>query len=63
LRDHVEIDEVAAEVIREAARRILADETGKITCASEAYRLVISTRRRGETRRRDLSPRHSRDEA
>jgi site-specific DNA recombinase len=38
--DHVEIDEVAAEVIREVARRILADETGKITCASEAYRLT-----------------------
>jgi hypothetical protein len=37
--DHVEIDEVAAEVIREVARRILADETGKITCASEAFRL------------------------
>jgi len=37
--DHVEIDPVAAEVIREAARRILADETGKITCATEAARL------------------------
>jgi site-specific DNA recombinase len=37
--DHVEIDPAAAEVIREAARRILADETGKITCATEAARL------------------------
>jgi hypothetical protein len=37
--DHVEIDEVAAEVIREVARRILADETGKITCNTEAARL------------------------
>jgi site-specific DNA recombinase len=37
--DHVEIDEVAAEVIREVARRILIDETGKITCATEAARL------------------------
>ncbi len=37
--DHVEIDEVAAEVIREVARRILVDETGKITCATEAARL------------------------
>ena len=37
--DHVEIDPVASEVIREVARRILADETGKITCATEAARL------------------------
>ncbi len=37
--DHVEIDPVAAEIIREVARRILADETGKITCATEAARL------------------------
>jgi site-specific DNA recombinase len=37
--DHVEIDDVAAEVIREVARRILADETGKVTCATEAARL------------------------
>ena len=37
--DHVEIDPVAAEVIREVARRILADETGKVTCATEAARL------------------------
>lgn len=29
--DHVAIDEVGAEVLREVARRILADETGKIT--------------------------------
>jgi site-specific DNA recombinase len=38
--DHVAIDPVAAEVIREVARRILADETGKITCATEAFRLT-----------------------
>ena len=38
--DHVEIDSVAAEIIREVARRILADETGKITCATEAARLT-----------------------
>jgi DNA invertase Pin-like site-specific DNA recombinase len=37
--DHVEVDDVAAEVIREVARRILADETGKVTCATEAARL------------------------
>jgi hypothetical protein len=37
--DHVEIDPVAAEVIREVARRILADETEKVTCATEAARL------------------------
>lgn len=38
--DHVEIDPVASEVIREVAQRILADETGKITCATEAARLT-----------------------
>jgi len=37
--DHVEIDDVAAEVIREVARRMLADETGKVTPATEAARL------------------------
>lgn len=37
--DHVEIDPVGSEVIREVARRILADETGKITCATESARL------------------------
>jgi site-specific DNA recombinase len=37
--DHVEIDPVAAEIIREVARRILSDETGKVTCATEAARL------------------------
>jgi site-specific DNA recombinase len=37
--DHVAIDEVAATVIREVARRILTDQTGKITCATEAARL------------------------
>jgi site-specific DNA recombinase len=38
--DHVEIDPVASEIIREVAQRILADETGKITCATEAARLT-----------------------
>ncbi|HEY3735298.1 MAG TPA: hypothetical protein VGL63_15420 [Streptosporangiaceae bacterium] len=38
--DHVEIDPVAAEVIREVARWILADEIGKITCATGAARLT-----------------------
>ncbi len=38
--DHVEIDPVASEIIREVAERILADETGKITCATEAARLT-----------------------
>jgi DNA invertase Pin-like site-specific DNA recombinase len=38
--DHVAIDPVAAQVIREVAWRILADETGKITCATEAFRLT-----------------------
>ena len=33
--DHVEIDPVAAEVIREVARRLLADGTGTVTAASE----------------------------
>lgn len=38
--DHVGIDEIAAEIIREVARRILADETGKITPSTEAARLT-----------------------
>ena len=38
--DHVEIDPVGSEIIREVAQRILADETGKITCATEAARLT-----------------------
>jgi site-specific DNA recombinase len=38
--DHVALDTVAAETIREIARRILSDETGKITCATEAARLT-----------------------
>ncbi len=38
--DHVALDTVAAEIIREVARRILADETAKITCATEAARLT-----------------------
>ncbi|WP_220449749.1 recombinase family protein [Nonomuraea longispora] len=38
--DHVAIDPVAAENIREVAQRILSDETGKITCATEAARLT-----------------------
>jgi site-specific DNA recombinase len=37
--DHVAVDEVAAGVIREVARRILADETGKVTVATESARL------------------------
>jgi hypothetical protein len=37
--DHIEVDEVAAAVIREVARRILADETGKVTPGTEAARL------------------------
>lgn len=38
--DHVEVDPVAAEVVRKVARRLLSDETGKITVASEAARLA-----------------------
>jgi site-specific DNA recombinase len=38
--DHVALDPVGAEIIREVARRILADETGKITVATEAWRLT-----------------------
>ena len=38
--DHVALDEVGAEIIREVARRILADETGKITIGTEAVRLT-----------------------
>jgi DNA invertase Pin-like site-specific DNA recombinase len=38
--DHVEVDEVAAEIIREVAERILTDTTGKITCHTEAARLT-----------------------
>ncbi|MFI0940279.1 recombinase family protein [Streptomyces sp. NPDC021020] len=38
--DHVEIDPVAAGVIREVARRLLADGTGTVTAASEAARLT-----------------------
>ena len=38
--DHVALDPVGAEVIREVARRILADETGRITVATEAWRLT-----------------------
>ncbi|NUU21476.1 MAG: recombinase family protein, partial [Streptomycetaceae bacterium] len=38
--DHVEIDPVAAEIIRDVAERILTDETGKITVATEAARLT-----------------------
>jgi len=37
--DHVAVDDVGAGVIREVARRILVDETGKVTCATEAARL------------------------
>jgi site-specific DNA recombinase len=38
--DHVALDLVAAENIRYVAERILADETGKITCATEAARMT-----------------------
>ena len=38
--DHVALDPVAVEITREAARRILSDETGKITGATEAARLT-----------------------
>ena len=38
--DHVALDPVGAEIIREVARRILADETGKITIGTEAVRLT-----------------------
>jgi DNA invertase Pin-like site-specific DNA recombinase len=38
--DHVELDPVAVEVRREIARRVLADETGKVTPATEAARLT-----------------------
>jgi hypothetical protein len=38
--DHVALDTVGAENIREVARRILSDETGKITCGTEAVRLT-----------------------
>lgn len=38
--DHVAIDPVAAEVIQEVARRLLSDETGKVTASSEAARLT-----------------------
>ncbi|MGC0317460.1 recombinase family protein [Kitasatospora acidiphila] len=37
--DHVEIDPVAAEIIRGVAERILADETGLVTVSTEALRL------------------------
>ncbi|PYC77476.1 recombinase family protein [Streptomyces tateyamensis] len=38
--ERVEIDPVAAEIIRTVARRILADETGTVTCATKAARLT-----------------------
>jgi hypothetical protein len=38
--DHVALDPVAAENIREVAERILADETGKITCWTECVRMT-----------------------
>lgn len=38
--DHVEIDPVAAEIIRDVAERILTDETGTVTFATEAARLT-----------------------
>ncbi|MFD7629274.1 hypothetical protein ACFV7Q_25150 [Streptomyces sp. NPDC059851] len=45
--DHVELDPVAALIIRDVAQRILADETGTVTVHTEAARLnragVLST--------------------
>ena len=38
--NHVTLNPVGAEIIREVARRILADETGKITIGTEAVRLT-----------------------
>jgi site-specific DNA recombinase len=38
--DHVDIDPVAAEIIRHVAERILSDETGAVTCSTEAARLT-----------------------
>jgi site-specific DNA recombinase len=38
--DHVALDLPGAEILREVARRILADETGKITIGTEAVRLT-----------------------
>ncbi len=38
--DHVEVDPVAAEIIRKVAERILTDTTGKITTYTEAARLT-----------------------
>jgi site-specific DNA recombinase len=38
--DHVTLDPVGAEIIREVARRILADQTGKITIGTEAVQLT-----------------------
>jgi DNA invertase Pin-like site-specific DNA recombinase len=38
--DHVTLDPVGVEIIREVARRILADQTGKITIGTEAVRLT-----------------------
>ena len=37
--DHVALDPVGAEIIREVARRIRDDETGKVTVGTEAVRL------------------------
>ena len=49
--DHVALDPVASEIIRDVARRILADRTGTITAYTEAARL---------TREGVLSPRDHR---
>ena len=38
--DHVALDPIGAEIIREVARRILADQTEKITIGTEAVRLT-----------------------
>ncbi|NEA74791.1 recombinase family protein [Streptomyces sp. SID13588] len=38
--DHVDIDPVAALIIRDVAERILADETDTVTCSTESARLT-----------------------
>jgi hypothetical protein len=47
--DHVAVDPVGAEIIREVARRILADETITITIGTEAVRLTREWLRRRVT--------------
>ena len=38
--DHVAVDETASEIVRTVAERLLADDSGKITVATEAVRLT-----------------------